>query len=187
MSHTNILTCSIIYILYFHHFRVYSAPEKVTVAICRCFAVLQSPERRKSRWARHPLPSSMFLHCYLPMWHLETTLRIPIHLYLCNRTVGTAAERDAADGNAKMLQHVRVSCKFLPEWEFIRKVSLCKSSVPTFWYLCAIVCHQRQNTALGEPFLLTDMVSLWTFSTGVVWLKKIKQERLWIQILTYTD
>lgn len=78
MSHTNILTCSIIYILHFHHFRVYSAPEKVTVAICRCFAVLQSPEKRKHRRAHHSLPSSMFLHCYLYM-----QIQRPQHLNTC--------------------------------------------------------------------------------------------------------
>lgn len=126
MSHTNTLTCSIIYILYFHHFCVYPPPEKVAVAICRCFAVLQSPENRKSGWAHRPLPSSVFLHCYLYMQHLETTVRITIPLYLCNWTVETAAEWDAADGNAKMLHLVRVSCKFLPEWEFMGEVSLCK-------------------------------------------------------------
>lgn len=63
-SHTNLLTCSIIYVLYFHNFCVYSAPEEVTVAICRCFAVLQSPEKRRSRQTHYPLPSSTFQHCY---------------------------------------------------------------------------------------------------------------------------
>lgn len=184
MSHTNILTCSIIHILYFHHLCVYSAPEKITVAICRCLAVLQPPEKRKSRGARHPLPSAVFLHCYLCMQHLKTTVRITTPLYLCNWTLETAAEWGGADGNAKMLQLVGVSCKLLPGWEFTGKASLCKSSVPTLWYLYTVVCHQRQRKeSLSSKLMWSPYVSL-EIQQGVMWLKRTTWEHLWIQILT---
>lgn len=71
--------------------------------------------------------------------------------------------KDATSGKSKLQTAEQT-------WEFIRKVSLRKSSVPTLRYLYATVCQQRQNTALGQSFLLTDVVK--KFNTRVAWLKK---------------